>query len=256
MKLRGVFVGLFSLLSLSANASLLHSYDYMGDAIDSVTNSAGVVNGAVLTEDRFGNANGAYLFDGESYIDSVIDYVNVKSIEVWAKVGAQTDSGDMLFSLGDSLREGNGTNFWFQETYPETGSAFNTWDSDGNLFYGEAIAPLLRDDEFHHIVLTNDSVSGDASLYIDSVLVGVADYRDISDDFFRVGAGRRDLKYAWDGVIDEVNLYSDVLDGGQISQRFDVSSVSSVSVPEPATVGILGLSSMALLGLRRRKSKA
>jgi len=253
MKLKYLFGSVIAGLSLTANASLLHSYDYMGSAVDSVTNSAAVVNGAVLTEDRFGNANGAYFFDGESYIDSAIDYTQVKSIEVWAKVGAQTDSGDMLFSLGDSLREGNGTNFWFRETYAETGSAFNTWDSAENIFYGDAISPLLRDGEFHHIVLTNDIVTGNASLYIDSALVGIADYRHIEDDFFRVGAGRRDLKYAWDGVVDEVNLYSEVLNIGQVNNMFNVSAVS---VSEPSTFGVLALSALGMVVIRRKKIKS
>ena len=237
---------------MTANAGLLHSYDYMGDAVDAVTNKAGVINGAVLTEDRFGNENGAYLFDGESYIDSVIDFSNVKTVEVWAKLGQQTDSGDMLFSLGDSTREGSGTNLWLNEGYDETGAAFNAWDSATNIFYGDAINSLVRDGKFHHFVLTNDEITGDASLYIDSVLVGVADYRHITDDFFRVGAGRKDLKYAWDGVIDEVNLYSDLRDGTQIDKMFNVNAVS---VSEPSTFGVLGLSAIGLVALRRRKSK-
>ena len=252
MKLKILFAGLMVGLSMTANAGLLHSYDYMGDAVDAVTNKAGVINGAVLTEDRFGNENGAYLFDGESYIDSVIDFSNVKTVEVWAKLGQQTDSGDMLFSLGASTREGSGTNLWLNEGYDETGAAFNAWDSATNIFYGDAINSLVRDGKFHHFVLTNDEITGDASLYIDSVLVGVADYRHITDDFFRVGAGRKDLKYAWDGVIDEVNLYSDLRDGTQIDKMFNVNAVS---VSEPSTFGVLGLSAIGLVALRRRKSK-
>ena len=49
----------------SLNESSLFYYPFSGDASDVSGNALnGVVNGATLTDDRFGNANSAYSFDG------------------------------------------------------------------------------------------------------------------------------------------------------------------------------------------------
>lgn len=54
------------------NAGLVAYYPFDGDANDrSGNNYDGVVNGATLTQDRFGNANSAYEFDGQD------DYISL-----------------------------------------------------------------------------------------------------------------------------------------------------------------------------------
>lgn len=47
---------------------LVAYYDFRGDANDIIGGNNGTVNGATLTTDRFGTANGAYNFNGSSYI--------------------------------------------------------------------------------------------------------------------------------------------------------------------------------------------
>ncbi|MFA4850654.1 MAG: LamG-like jellyroll fold domain-containing protein [Methanoregula sp.] len=72
--------------------SLIVFYPFNGNADDySSNNLNGVVNGAILTEDRFGNPNSAYSFDGE---DDYIDLGNDNrlkpyfplSVSMWIKV--------------------------------------------------------------------------------------------------------------------------------------------------------------------------
>ena len=54
-----------------SQTGLLGSYPFNGNANDASGNgNNGVVNGATLTADRFGNPNSAYLFNGiNAYID-------------------------------------------------------------------------------------------------------------------------------------------------------------------------------------------
>jgi hypothetical protein len=59
---------LTSLLSFAETA--VSSYSFTGNLDNNLGDNNGVVHGAVLTEDRFGNSNSAYQFDG------VDDYIN------------------------------------------------------------------------------------------------------------------------------------------------------------------------------------
>ncbi|MBL4648919.1 MAG: hypothetical protein JKY03_04255 [Aureispira sp.] len=59
---------LTSLFSFAQTA--VSSYSFTGNAEDDLGDNNGVVYGATLTEDRFGNANSAYQFDG------IDDYIN------------------------------------------------------------------------------------------------------------------------------------------------------------------------------------
>lgn len=241
-------------LAFSAQAGLIHSYDYQGNALDSVGGSHGQVSGAVLTQDRFGNNNGAYAFNGEAFIDSAIDYQRIKSIEIWAALGQQTDNGDMLFSLGDlNGRVGFGTNLWIQDGYPQTGVAWNTWDSASNLFQGERITEKVRDGQFHHFIVTNDQASNTTSLFLDGELVGIAQYRAITDNFFRVGAGRHDLRFAWDGVIDDVHLYDSLFTSNNAMQLFQTGSLEATPVPEPSSLAVMCLWLFGLFGFSHRR---
>ena len=55
---------------------LVLNYTFSGDASDGTSNNNdGTVNGATLTEDRFGEENSAYLFDGED------DYISIPNSE-------------------------------------------------------------------------------------------------------------------------------------------------------------------------------
>ena len=47
-----------------ANAGIIGQWSFDGNTNDSVGNRHGTVVGATLIEDRFGNADSAYLFDG------------------------------------------------------------------------------------------------------------------------------------------------------------------------------------------------
>jgi hypothetical protein len=59
---------LTSLLSFAETA--VSSYSFTGNLDNNLGDNNGIVHGAVLTEDRFGNSNSAYQFDG------VDDYIN------------------------------------------------------------------------------------------------------------------------------------------------------------------------------------
>ena len=110
---------LLSIASIT-NAALIHSYKFNGNANDSAGTANGSVSGAVLTNDRFGNANSAYLFNGNSYIDATFSTPQTATFSDWALLGSQSDTGDMLFTMDSS----SVVDFWIVEAC--NGAMWNT----------------------------------------------------------------------------------------------------------------------------------
>jgi hypothetical protein len=79
-------------------AGLVAYYPFSGNADDaSGKGNDGIVSGATLTTDRFGNANSAYYFDGtSSYINcgnSTIFDLNNHTIVAWINIDSIVDPG-------------------------------------------------------------------------------------------------------------------------------------------------------------------
>ena len=97
----------FSLLSFG-QVGLLGSYPFNGNANDvSGNGNNGVVTGATLTTDRFGNPNTAFKFDGiNDYIDlgTGINYTS-HSISVWIKLDSIPANNfySIISGLNDNL---------------------------------------------------------------------------------------------------------------------------------------------------------
>mmetsp|Transcript_56374 Transcript_56374/g.178410 ORF Transcript_56374/g.178410 Transcript_56374/m.178410 type:complete len:250 (+) Transcript_56374:17-766(+) len=229
-----------------ASASLVHSYDFNGNANDSVGSANGTVVGATLTSDRFGVANSAYQFNGESYINASFNSPATASFAAWASLGSQTDVGDMLFSMNGNTA----VDFWIYEGC--NGAMWNIGDSCGNTFSGGNLNTIVRDGLFHHYVVVNDQVNNITSLYIDGLLFGTASYRYTTGSTFRIGAWPASLSYGWDGVIDDVQVYGSALNGTDVASLF---ATGSVSVPEPSTLAILALGMIGLASRRYRGLK-
>ena len=89
------------------NVGLMAAYEFSGNADDSSGNgNDGVVNGAQLVEDRFGNNNSAYLFDGDDHIavdhDSSLNFTgSTVSVSFWVNLDQ--------FSLQTFLAKREGT---------------------------------------------------------------------------------------------------------------------------------------------------
>lgn len=247
-KLMPVLLLIATGLANAAHAALIHSYDYVGNANDGTGSANGTVVNALLTNDRFGKSNSAYLFNGQSYINSYFTNPLTTSIAIWAKLGTQSDTGDMLFSLDSS--NANGINLWLYD-YPSADALWNTWDSASNAFIGtNGLISSIRDNLFHHFVVVNDQSTNTASLFVDGALAGSATYRLPSGTLFKVGAGKKDLGYGWDGVIDDVEVYDNALTSEQVSTLY---RTGSIDVPAPASLSIMVLGFAGLLVRRLKK---
>ncbi len=222
-------------ISGSEDPSLIAYYPFSGNATDESGNGHdGTVNGATLTQDRFGNADSAYLFDG------VDDYIEV------------LDSTDLRLS---------GTDFsisaWFYET-ERNASALNTLLAKRNphpaprdgWFYGVTgrtfggnIPGKLRyfvssgDDSYctginivslgdwHHAVMTYEVGEETIRFYVDGVLDSVhpnmpTPNPTTSMNLF-IGRDSRGEYNIFHGAIDDISIYNRALSEEQIQELYD-----------------------------------
>jgi hypothetical protein len=135
----------------------------------------GVVNGATLTEDRFGNANAAYGFDGvDDYIqtaqEGVLGNAN-RTLSFWAKQLAVFDENNCAScSRGAAISYGSnitgpsqiGQGFYCEFNVGATGVAF-----DGNETTASYSTPNpVNDDEWHHYTFVMDNVTDALSVQV------------------------------------------------------------------------------------------
>ncbi len=111
-----LFVFSSFLLSQDINRGLVAYYPFNGNADDeSGYENHGTVNGATLTNDRFGNPNSAYDFDGAN--DEISCTVNSTlssfassnhSISIWVKMDETPSTLKFLVDYGESSRDQEG----------------------------------------------------------------------------------------------------------------------------------------------------
>ena len=152
------------------DSGLVAFYPFNINANDSSGNGIhGIVYGAMLIEDRCGNPNSAYWFDGSSYIDLGDNFnsVNVPySISVWVNPTG-SDHYNPIFSSDDPNNGYYYYGFRLQESYlsvsSDWGSGGPNWPSFRRS--GHTSQAQLIKDEWNHVAAIVRS-STDMSIYI------------------------------------------------------------------------------------------
>jgi hypothetical protein len=241
---------------------LVAAYPFNGNADDwSGNGNNGVVNGATLTSDRFGNPNSAYSFDGiDDYVDLGPQNFNTAlSVSVWVnfervggnpqaivnKYDGDTGPGDVSIDRSFDLYLHN----------PQGGNQFHWALSEGGVAYSDRSSQTAASvGEWYHLVSTFDS--GVAQIYVDGVsevswdtgytslfassvnlLVGSQ-----TTDHPNAGAGGIPI----DGRIDDVYIYDRALSASEVQTLFS-------SVPEPSTSLLLTLGFIGMSSFNRRR---
>lgn len=221
------------------NDGLVAYYPFNGNAVNEVaTGFDGVVNGATLTDDRHGDPNSAYYFDGNDAI-TVPDgnpLLGVNdgpfSIAAWMKIG--TTSGTVV-GLGND-RQGTLSNeeqvlvgiSGGQLSVSVTDSIDeNTW----NYSY-KADVPF---NEWVHVVMVVQNDRYDA--YINGVYSGgnPGPYNLTSDqwNYLNIGAYQYDsaLRTYFTGGIDDVRIYNRALSEAEIHELY-ITDTDNDGIPD------------------------
>lgn len=261
--LRGaILLALMLLPDLLSAQGLVAYWPFNGNANDaSGTAPNGVVYGATLTTDRFGNVSSAYHFAGSAYIEvpnsSVFDFDSTTSytISFWMKncVGLPgADPGSALFALG----KGAAT----VAIASDRGYAITLYRSVPVFLYStttNAVAriqnyggPTIAGNGWHLVTAVFDynpanAVPREERLYIDGLLVASAAVSGQSYDYSQstlpliMGKNIANNQF-YKGAIDDVRMYNRVLSQTEIAALYTAGGWPNITYPT-MTASVTGL---------------
>lgn len=252
---------------------LVAYYPFNGSASDASGNGHdGVVHGATLTTDRFGNPNRAYSFDGTD------DYISVAytpsfqlsafTISAWIQptIDARPQPSYYAAVIAARGEDAFTDNLWgafeiHSQTCPYgTGvSFFYEGNADNEQAYGTTVFPQP---ETWALVAVTRSLAGELTIYDNGsvighwygtvtpstqvtreLTIGVRYYNAYSEPYQVVGF--------FPGSMDDVRLYDRPLNAEEVSELAGVPGpVQPVSVPPAVLLGAIGL---AYSGWRLRR---
>ncbi|SET28587.1 Concanavalin A-like lectin/glucanases superfamily protein, partial [Draconibacterium orientale] len=201
--------------------NLIAYYPFYGNALDESGNGHnGIANGATLVEDRNGNANSAYLFDGNDGIDvphsDGLNRTGELSVSCWIKPTVLQNA--MIFGKSNYT---SATNYLLRV------------QSDGNIqweyngFLNTTTKPLQANN-WYHIVVTADNPGAHRKVYVNGQLI--AETTTSSGPFGSVtnpltfGYASRGAEY-FQGAIDDVRFYNKELTDAEITALFRESDL-------------------------------
>jgi hypothetical protein len=215
---------------------LVAYYPFNGNANDESDNgNDGIVNGATLTQDRFGNSVSAYSFDGNDYIQfntPIVHYTPPYSISLWLKYDAVPSINSYIISNGGAANSSQGFAFavvgsshvYCNQSYSE-GAIFFIVGHQDSAVRTMLFAPMSFR-QWHHVTGTWDGER--MALYIDGQLaqtdVCEESYNYGPPDNMRIGVPGSVLEYFFSGQIDDIYIYNRALSDSEIGELYQLGS--------------------------------
>ena len=222
------------------NSGLVAYYPFSGNANDeSVNDNDGVVYGAVLTTDRFGNPSSAFNFDG---VDDYIDIGNMEylsndafSVSIWVKKDTNNANFGFIGKWNTSPLTNNTFLLYNGEQSGVNFPVFVIQRNDGS--YSSAISPFqIGTDDYYHLVGVFDKASG-TSLYINAQLVdfnadasGIPLKNEIYGYTAKIGHWGllRPGGYYFDGALDDIRIYNRALTDADVLALYNENPPDTV----------------------------
>ena len=201
---------------------LVAFFPFNGNANDeSGNNLHGTPSGAVLTEDRHGNANSAYYFDG---INDLIEAPNssvlesqIYSLSLW--FNAEKDTGAMI-SLSDFFPTENNCGYYLSIL----DGKLRVQNQIGGFQWVRSIDDDITSiNEWHHVVATYDGEV--IKTYLNGALVHTHEDSHVIDfsehNPLMIGTYSTQADATWfQGSLDEVRIYDRVLSPAEVEQLY------------------------------------
>jgi len=203
----------FSGAMADLNDGLVAYYPFDGNANDESGNgNHGTVYGATLTEDRFGNTNNAYDFDGvNDYINATISTSNSFTITAWLNPDGATEQIEEIFERADNFnfeyRSGKLAQYTYQNDllFSNTNLNVNTWN----------FVVLSRTPTEVSFYL-NGEYDGGGGVSSSIALSGT----------YNIGS-RTGTLYQFDGIIDEIRIYNRAFSKSEVQQLYQMDNQPS-----------------------------
>ena len=204
---------------VQAISNLVHYWPFNGNMNDAVTESAinatNIYSEATLTEDRHGNANSAYSFDGDDVM-SIGSAGNFGTSSFTANMWICTTAGTSLNTLirTENASGGNGWFIWFDNNGIEIWAASKSYVSD----------TIINDGIWHMITFVQDADNKVGQMYIDGVYKGgysMDTVPNVTNGYTHVlGSGMTEPYCTYIGKMDEVRLYNKALTAEEVAALY------------------------------------
>ena len=208
-------------------------YDFSGNAKDitSFGNDASV-NGALLTQDRFGNANRAMHFDGEqgALTANNAAHLNTPAVSVafWVNVTALPGQGEVYL-----LSHGGWQNR-YKVSLPAHGKLiWTTNHANGISDMDAGDGNELIEGTWTHVVMVHDGAKD--KIYLDGAMVAEKDVAgDLNNTESVLGIGYNSVEPGnyFNGSLDEVMIFDQALTDMEISDLYNQQNTSPMATSE------------------------
>ncbi len=217
-------------------------WGFSGNANDASTNANnGIVNGATLTADRFGNANSAYSFNGVNdniYVNHVFDTPD-KTVNVWFNATAITSFNRLIFSI-DNKSLVNGANVI---RVIKNGTS-NYCGLTGASTVGTYIDRSVVEGQWYMVTMVKDTTI--TQFYLNGVLMGQINsgtYHS-NDGFLTTVFGSNRNNFDWfNGLIDDIGIWNRALTQDEITNLYNANiCYQNITVTDTLIIntGVLG----------------
>lgn len=208
--------------------ALVAYYPFTGNADDSSgRGSDGVVAGAALTTDRFGNPNSAYSFDGiNDYISAgTVDFSVPVSVSLWFK-------SSVVNAVYHSVLA------WNNEAYPQQGiQLFADGAGKFNVRIGfgsdrKTLSIVDGDNAWHHLAATRDATNS-LKVYVDGVLEVSSSNTSALGSNHTLYFGRTFMSNEFfNGAIDDIRIYNYAISAAQADSLHNLTSGPPNNAPQ------------------------
>ncbi len=206
--------------------SLRAYYPFTGNAVDSSGNGHdGTVNGAILTEDRFGCINEAYLFDGNDYINcgnEPIDTLESMSFSLWINPQNNDGTGNIFSQNNEYILSTGGQSSLSTGYYVNWNNGFLRLGRSGinSKATSNYIGPFDAN-TWMHVAGVYDSLDRTFEIYIqgqlsaslssDTIASSTFDFREL-----HIGKPNNLDNYHFNGKIDDIRIYNRPLNNNEV----------------------------------------